>query len=267
MAAWNIYQYLEYSFYSGKSLKAMDQDFEIYGKQLKALKHMRQHNFTLYERQVVQNLLGLSENPLRLKGEIFDIDTLDADRNLVSIVRFRQLDLALLMNDDATGAEIAYQLKKEYKPEELSPGCCGADFLEVNIGILGYGAARKTKKKYYLTTAKAAHKYIKESVKKGNPNLVNFDSLLDAELAAWNGKTDLAKKHFEASILQAAKRGCINYQAVANERYGDYMLECGDRNEAQYRWKNASELYSEWGAVAKVGQIDKKLMKDAAQPE
>lgn len=259
-AAWSLYQFLEYSFYSGKALGDMDHDFDVYGKQLKSINQLRQYNFTLYERQVVQNLLGHTDNPFILKGEIFDIDKLEADRNLVSIVRFRELDLALLMNDDENGAKIACRLKKEYKPEELSPGCCGADFLEVNIGILCYGAARKKKKKLYLSTGKASHKYIKEVAKKGNPNMLNFEALLDAESYALQGKTELAKKLYEKSILLAARRGSVNYQAVANERYADYMTEIGADEEAVYRWNLAKGLYSEWGAVAKVAQIDEKLL-------
>lgn len=237
----------------------MDDNFDIYGKQFKAISQLKQYVFSLYERQVVQNLLGLASDSFKLKGDVFDIDAMAADRYLLSIVRFRQLDLALFMNDDETGAELGYRLKTDYKPEELSPGCCAADFLEVNLGILCYGAVRKTKRKVYLSQAKASHAYITEVVKKGNPNMVNFVSLLDAERATLKGRTAVAKKCYEKAISQAARRGCVNYQAVANERFGDYMAECSDNNEAEYRWKHAKDLFAEWGAIVKVEQIERKI--------
>ena len=257
-AACNLHQFLEYSYYIGKPLRALNDDFNIYCKQLKAINQLRQYEFSLYEQQVIQNLMGHSPDPFKLQGDVFDIDTFEGDPYLVSIVRFRQCDLAFFMCDDENGARMGQWLKHEYKPDELSPGSCGNEFLEVTLGIMGYGATRKTKRKTFLATAKKCHAHVREVVKKGNPNMVNFESLLNAEFAALKGRKEVAKKFYEESILQAARLGCINFQAVANERYADYMAEIGDYNEAEYRWKLAKELFAEWGAVVKVEQIEEK---------
>ena len=264
-AAWNLDQFCEYSYYSGKSLEALDHDLDIYGKQLKAINQLSQHAASLYQRQVVRNLLGLSPNPFKLQGDVFDSDRMEPDRYLESIVCCRQLDVALWMNDDEAGAEIGYRLKKEYKPDELCPGICAREFMEVNIGILCYGAVRKTKRKVFLPLAKKCHARVKEAIKKGNPNMVNFESLFNAELAALKGRTEDAKKFYEESIMHAARRGCVNYQATANERYADYMAECEDYDEAEYRWRHAKELFAEWGAVAKVDQIAQKIAAIASK--
>lgn len=47
--------------------------------------------------------------------------------------------------------------------------------------------------------------------------------------------------------------------AVASERFADYMADCGDKSKVEYRYNIAMDLYSEWGAVAKVGLVKSKL--------
>ena len=70
---------------------------------------------------------------------------------------------------------------------------------------------------------------------------------------------DIAKLTYQAAILFAARRGIINAQALSCERFGDYRAECHDNDEAFYRWGKAADLYDEWGACAKVKQIERKI--------
>ena len=264
---WNIEFYLEYSFVQGKELGPLDADFDIYSKQMKAFNQLRHYTFALFMWQLVRSLRGLSENPRLLKGDVFDVDAFEGDKYLVSVCRFRQIHLSHFMVDDLTGAELAYKLKKEYTVDELSPGTFGLDYVEGQIAIMCYGAVRKTKKKQYLSTAKKSHKYIRDIGKKGNPNFVHYEELIDAELAASKGRKLVAIKHYESAILLAARRGIVHDQGVANERLADFMLDCGDINEAKYRWNRAIELYTEWGATAKVKQVTAKLDAVNAEPE
>lgn len=97
------------------------------------------------------------------------------------------------------------------------------------------------------TANEESHNHIKEIKRHGNPNFCYFEKLLDAELAAWKGQREAAKKHYETSIFLVARMGLFNQHALANERFADYMAERGDTNEAEYRCKNAISLHRNGG--------------------
>ena len=95
-----------------------------------------------------------------------------------------------------------------------------------------------------------------------NPTAVDA-ALLDAEWAVFyekrkKKKGDLRLK-FQESILLAGRRGLTHLQALAAERLALYMEETGDNVEALYRYEQAVQLYEEWGAKAKVGQLQPKI--------
>ena len=64
---------------------------------------------------------------------------------------------------------------------------------------------------------------------------------------------------FEQAILLSGRRGLTHLQALSNERLAIYMEEIGDDVEALYRYEQAIQLYSEWGAKAKVEQLQPKI--------
>ena len=91
--------------------------------------------------------------------------------------------------------------------------------------------------------------------------------LLDAELAALKGLKQLAQDHYQAAAALAARSGLRHEHGVINERLADYMMDCGDNNEAQYRYEQALEIYREWGAAAKLDQVNGKIDRLKSHPE
>lgn len=134
------------------------------------------------------------------------------------------------------------------------------DSLQAHAAVLCYSAARKTKKKKYVARGRRCHEHIRTIGKKGNPNLTPIEKLLDAEYAALKGRKSTARSNYEAAIALAARRGLVSEQAMINERFADFMLDCwGDCNEAHYRFSCSIDLYQEWGAAVKVQQLEIKL--------
>merc|ERR1712232_51375 len=104
------------------------------------------------------------------------------------------------------------------------------------------------------------HKIVKDWAKKGDPNCLHYDLLLDAEKAALKGKKDVAIESYQQAALQAGRSGFIHDQALANERLGDFSLDIGDVDEAKYRYNEAIKLYGEWGASRKVRQLEEEKL-------
>ena len=259
-AAWNIHSFMVYAVYLGKNLDAIDQDYEVYYNQVKSYNQLLQLTLMGFQRQVVQCLLGRVSNPLRLKGDACDVDTfVPKDKHQAAVLACKEHDLAAFMGDDETCAKLSVSVRKDFSEADLSPGTIDGAILELHSAMCCYGMVRKTGARIYLGVARRAHGHVKSLERNGSVSYKHISHIVDAELAALKGKRVQAKQHYEAAILTSARRGAVNYQGIANERFGDYMLDCGDTDEAEYRWKNAIELYQYWGACAKVQQVEEKL--------
>jgi hypothetical protein len=119
--------------------------------------------------------------------------------------------------------------------------------------------ARKTRKRKYTNLAKKCLASIKDWAEKGNPNALHCKLLLEAELAALNGRRRVAKKHYEMAAMVAGRGGFVRDAALVNERYGEFQLEDkSDREEAAFRFQEAIKLYLEWEARAKAELLSAK---------
>ena len=82
--------------------------------------------------------------------------------------------------------------------------------------------------------------------------------LVKAENAALDQRIPLAKKHYEVAMLLAGRRGFTNDLALIHQRLGEFHLQLGENEDALYHVNAALRLYSDWGALAKVGQVERK---------
>lgn len=148
------------------------------------------------------------------------------------------------------------------------PGLCLCYSDNLFRGIAYFEVARQRKRQSKKTRSsrrfrKAGRKIlntIKKWVERGNPNVQHHEALLEAEWAILQGmKTHVIRKQYDIAVIMASRLGFISDAALANERYGDFLLvEVGDREEAMYRLKEAIKLYEEWGASAKANKLLEK---------
>ena len=112
-ACWGIYFYLEYSFFCGKKLPTLDQDWGIYLKQKEDLSQARPYALTAHRYQVAHNLMGYSEDPFVLSGDIFEMNSFIPEENdIVTVVCAYQsrIHLAYIMCNDEQGVKLASEL-------------------------------------------------------------------------------------------------------------------------------------------------------------
>ncbi|KAL3925455.1 MAG: hypothetical protein SGILL_000396 [Bacillariaceae sp.] len=100
---------------------------------------------------------------------------------------------------------------------------------------------------------------VKEHVKKGVLNVYHHEALLEAECAAMENDSERARHHYGRATVLAGRRGFLQDSALANERFGEYLLhDLSDMEEATYRFQQATRLYEEWGARAKADMLFEK---------
>ncbi|KAL3944185.1 MAG: hypothetical protein SGBAC_001742 [Bacillariaceae sp.] len=122
-----------------------------------------------------------------------------------------------------------------------------------HCGAALYAAARQTKKRKYRAGAQKWHKRIEKWASKGNPNVLHYLLLLDAEKAALKNKYNIAEEKYKSAILYSGRMGELHHAGFFNERYADFMIYAhNDVDEAKYHFQEAIRYYDEWGASEKV---------------
>lgn len=96
--------------------------------------------------------------------------------------------------------------------------------------------------------------------------MTHYDSLLDGELGSLRGDTYAASKFFETAVVYAGRRGLVQDQALAHERYAEHLLRLkgGHRSDADFHRREAIKLYEEWGAHAKVERLREEFRGEMA---
>ena len=123
----------------------------------------------------------------------------------------------------------------------------------------------------YIKSAKRTLGKIKRWVEQGNLNLHHHECFLDAEFAAYEGRQNIARKHYETAADLAGRAGYLQDCALANERYGQFLLSLHEKekndilldteatkDDATFRLKESIKYYREWGAMAKAEDLERR---------
>jgi len=254
---WGMYFHLEFAFYAGRSLEAIEADYRVYVKQMKEFNQLRAAALSSCIWQTVLNLMGHAKmDPCELTGEVMDQDSLCEESKIYNetTIRRMQMTLAFFFGNHELGSQLAFDYGEETPSQH--PGTPAVAQCRFYCAVSCFDMAIKTKKQKYIKYGKRYMRMIKQWVEKGSPNVTHYEKLLDAELAVVEGRNHVAVKHYESAALLAARKGFIQDQAVINERFGQFLLHTmKDPAEAEYRFSEAAKLYDEWGAAGKVKQL------------
>jgi hypothetical protein len=214
-------------------------------------------NFYSMLLQLVQNLMGLSENTVLLVGKAMD----ERDEKWTKmpakmvLATFRSYGIAYF-GDFEKGAEDALERGHSYNKKMIGMQYGMEPFFR---GICLYAMARKTGDKKYRTPAAEVRRQYQIWVKKGCVNLEGLLQLLDAEHSALGGKKKAAYKHYEDSIATLIKGGFYGNAGLACERYGTYLSETGQPDGLRIHLERAKGYYNRWGAKRKVDLLKNQI--------
>jgi hypothetical protein len=129
-------------------------------------------------------------------------------------------------------------------------------------GLASLAAAWTSKSCLYnesLALGKMSAKCVKHWADHCPENFRNKQWLLEAEIAALNGKSGRALAIFEQSINKARQEAFVHEEAIAYERLGCYQLRLGKTSDAKICFTNARSAYEKWGASVLVDRMDDLL--------
>ena len=218
--------------------------------------------------QLVLNLLGKAENVHVLEGEaventsafVAEQANIGNDAALAALHNSRIILLTVLGELDLAGMECR-------KTRLEGPGthysmCCHHFF----HGLVYLGVARKLKLSgqgiksiYYRRLSKKYRKRLEPFVQNGSINCIPFTKILDAEsLSLGSTNQDYTMKVYREAISAAAHCGFRLYKGLACEKAGEYLLGRGEKSMAGDYLKQAWYEYSDYGAIAKLTQMQRK---------
>ena len=204
-------------------------------------------------------ILNLSDpssiHTTRLEGMILDHSKHNSDNAMfVGSIHLVEGDLLLFFSDFEGASQRAIDKGDLYS--KLCPSLCLNMCETFHRAIALFDAAQRTKQRKYRAAAIKLRKRIVGWERSGNPNRMHMLLLLDAEFAVLHGQADIAKAKYAEAITVAKNHGYLQYEALFNERYANFLLDqLSLAEKAEIRRIDAIDAYKKWGAHAKVAQL------------
>jgi hypothetical protein len=193
--------------------------------------------------------MGLCKDRLVLSGEALDEEKMRGDANPFHLCLLRAKYQMLYAIYDNHGMGAALAVRDGDKLTATFPGSALVVVDHFYQGVSCFAAAQRSRKRVFFKRGMKVLATIRKWAQRGNPNVLHYRALLDAELAVYKRKTNTAKLKFESAIAMA--RGQPHDAALAHERYASFLFTSGDPAEGQFQLAQAATLYREWGAMGK----------------
>jgi predicted ATPase/signal transduction histidine kinase len=215
--------------------------------------------------QVVLNLLGETENPLCLVGRSYN-ETQDlathrekGDRYTIFHLYLNKLILCYLFADYSQAVVYA-----EHTEELLLTGAVGMLLVPVfyfyaSLAHLAiFPSATKLQRKKILTKVAANQKKMQTWAHYAPMNYLHKYYLVEAEQYRLLGKTSQAIETYDRALNLAKEHQYLQETALIEELTAKSYLDWGKTQLAKFYLSNARDLYLNWGAVAKVKDLEQR---------
>jgi hypothetical protein len=221
--------------------------------------------FTSLLLQFVLNLTGRSRDPLILTSDDYEREVEvkrigrsahNYYRTPLSMYRFL---LAFYFNE----YDLAEKLARESRSNKFfDTGSLMYSLNSFYQAMTAMALAQHSRDRRRVSFARRSLKRLKKYEQLVPENCQNKVLLIEAELAAYNGNMELALAKFARSIDKAGEEGFLHEQALACERAGSALRRSSDYAGALPFLCRAQSLYQEWGAHAKVVQMNNMYSLD-----
>ncbi len=256
--------YCHHLFSTGEELELVEREQQKYLEKLQQLKLEYHVAYGSIGRQLSLNLLGRSEDNLKLVGEAFNED------EIVPILLEHSIATSLTYFYVAKTI-LCYSFKKPeeaiFNAQQFPKYKLGATaFIKTSQHNFYYSLAllaacrtvSEAQQKEYLTTVEANQQEMKNWAEHAPMNYQHKYALVEAEKARVLGKKWEAAELYEAAIKGAVEQKYAQEEALAKELAGEFYLSNGQDNLARFYLIESYYGYVRWGAKAKVRDLEKR---------
>jgi predicted ATPase len=253
----NITLYCFFRFSLGKTLSELERSMRDFAFQMKEYDQFLQLQFLSLTWQTVLNLMGWCEDPLVLTGEAMEQEAMlkaaadDKNPPLCAQLHCHRLQLAVYYCDFDLAGQLIGLARNIGAVNPANPIIWRTALFE---GVAAFELVRRRKRQWKRTALQAIAK-VRKWVDEGNLNCVHILYLLQAEKAAMEKNTEIARTLFDKAIVTAARNGYRNDRALASERCAAMYTALGDDFWAKDYLEKAREAYEELEAYGKLQRM------------
>ncbi|WP_422398717.1 AAA family ATPase [Trichormus variabilis] len=263
-AAYSAHQYCFRLYAIGEKLTEVAKEMETYNDAISKLKQTTALNYNKIYHQAVLNLIGSSENPCILSGEVYDeqimlpIHLSANDQTATYNLYFNKLILCYLFADYVQAIENAEKAEKNLESVVGSPFVPLFYFYDSLSRLAIYPDTSKSKQKQLLAQVQANQKKMQKWAKLAPMNYLHKFYLVEAERYRIFGQNVKAMECYQCAIAESRKYEYLNEEALAQELAAKFYLAWGYQPIAQTYLINAYYAYARWGAKAKLKDLEKR---------
>jgi hypothetical protein len=243
---------------AGVPLNVVEKDVNGFCQLMVTKKHESTLQLALVILQTIHHLMGLSEDPLAVAGNIADYGkalthaTKTDNTTFMMAILSQRTVLAYLFGAN----DLASELVTKWRHFRFPSGpdmflCCLFD------GLVAATTARmhRQQRRNNLGILKKNIKALNRWARVAPSNCLDKLFLLEGEQASVQGDHELAYQKYTCANALAADSKCLWVQAIANEKAGEHLKARGECDLAKPFFHRAFALFEEWGAHAKAEQL------------
>jgi predicted ATPase len=212
--------------------------------------------------QIVHHYMGLSEDPLSGKGDIYDHDEALRDaikhQSVINVlgIHLSRMEVAYVFNDYALAAANAIE-EKDYWRMPSTFQMVSSFFIGSMVALAAAREGKDVRKN--LKFAKNAVEVFKGWATHSPHNCLDRLFLLEAELASVCGQNAKAYEKYTCAIAMTAHSGFLMMDALANERAARHLLAIDEVSDAEPYFRRACSSYDELGGKAKLVRLQAEV--------
>jgi predicted ATPase/signal transduction histidine kinase len=261
-AAWSIMKRLQQGFFLGRPLDEQVREGVDYVAACFRLEQGMSGNYAQATLQAMLGLQGQSDDPCQLIGSVFDereeLPRYQAANEAFGLCNYHVTKALLLYLWDRW--EEALEQRTRVAPWEAGMlSLYHGAVIELYAGLshLALAARPGPERAEHLAAADECVAKMETWALHGPENFLHKHRLLAGERAQRQGDYERAEALLVEGIAAAEAQGYLHEQALGEELLGRSWLERGDRRRGRVALARARHLYGEWGARAKVEQLDR----------
>jgi signal transduction histidine kinase/GAF domain-containing protein len=258
--ALNLQAYCNRSYHAGQEITTLISDMEIYQQVIDRIKQesvLDLHNI-LY--QTVLNLLGRSQHPCELVGDVYNENIFLPlyqevnNRTAIFLIFYNKTVLSYLFGQYQQAIHYA-TLTSTYIDSANALLEVALFYFYYSLICLASDIQEAATIELRLKTVVANQEKLKKWASHCPNNYLHKFHLVEAEYNRVLNNKLQAIEYYDLAIAGAKDNGYLQEEALANELAAKFYLNWGKEKIAQAYMQEAYYCYARWGATAKIDQL------------
>ncbi len=263
-AAYGAFQYCFQSYLAGRELTVIEREMATYWDAISKIKQETALHYHEIHWQSVLNMIGKSQNPCILRGEVYDEQKMlplhhsTNDQLAIQFLYFHKLQLCYWFENYSQALENLNQAENYLGAAAGQIIFVLFHFYDSLIRLAVYGDRLESEQQGILARVQANQEKMLKWAHHAPMNHLHKFYLVEAERHRVLNQKVEAIEMYDKAIALAKENEYINEEALAHELAAKFYLSWGKETIARTYMTNAYYAYNNWGAVAKVKDLESK---------